>query len=869
MSARTPIRRVKGLTLGVAAFLFLGAHAASAQVNYRITPITIYGPESAGQCIPTTSWGPPINNQGEVAFTAQCRGAAGVVVLADGRILRIVHSVPQPTCDGCIQGVAGELSINDAGVVAFKAVASRDGRLRDRILTASASGVATVLTAETAGFDSLNWPQISNTGTISFGAGLDANGTRYGVFRIADSVLRVVADDTTPTPRGFTRPGPMSAINSSDQIAFWVSATGPGNGAVFRADTDGTMTTVWPTLTGSAFMSMNDRGVLGLIDGFGRVTTSDGLSTQVIADLTQSDFFTRFRTVSINNDGAIAFHADVRNPLYFVPTGIFTGPDPIRDKVIQVGDTLDDYRVFDIRVSEYDSINDLGQIAFAAAAHRASDNQTILGLYRADPAGSTSENPLLPINPPTRRPAPGAPPPVWRFPITIPDFRARLPTWIDPDAAVGYRYAMSGAGASNFSGVIVPEPLPNGDDTFEVVFGNQSAVLKAGVLFDLSAATGGAGVREFTIRGIDTTEALDPHNPVAFVTGLTFVSAFSGEVTMTPLLATPSDATGPVVTGMLTPAPNGEGWNNTNVAIAWSASDPESAITSGPTPASGMASVDGAGQIFRSTATNGAGLVSDGSVTVNLDKTKPALIAGISAGTKGSNGWFTSNVTVRFVCSDATSGVASCPSDQALTGQGVNTSSAQTATDVAGNASDASNTVSVNIDSVSPTLSITGVQDGGVYTLGQGNPGIQCGDATSGVESSSGNLTGGNANGVGTFTYTAVCTDKAGNLSRNSATFRVLYVFGGFLQPIPLPGSTFKGGSTIPVKFNVTNGAGVNMTTAVATVSVNGGPSLGTATYDGEHYHFNVRTKGLPLGPLTIGVRLDDGTVRSVSVTLK
>lgn len=237
-----------------------------------------------------------------------------------------------------------------------------------------------------------------------------------------------------------------------------------------------------------------------------------------------------------------------------------------------------------------------------------------------------------------------------------------------------------------------------------------------------------------------------------------------------------SDTTAPVVTGRLTPAPNGAGWNNTNVAIAWSASDPESDITSGPTPASATASVDGAGQSFSATATNGASLVGEGSVTVNLDKTKPAIIAEGFAGTQGSNGWYTSNVTVRFVCSDATSGVAHCPSDQALTSQGVNMSSAQTATDVAGNSSDASNTVSVNIDSVNPALSITGVTDGGVYTVGQVNPGIQCTDATSGVESSSGNLTGGNPNGLGTFTYSAVCADKAGNLSRHSATFGVVPV---------------------------------------------------------------------------------------------
>ncbi len=198
---------------------------------------------------------------------------------------------------------------------------------------------------------------------------------------------------------------------------------------------------------------------------------------------------------------------------------------------------------------------------------------------------------------------------------------------------------------------------------------------------------------------------------------------------------TPSDTTAPVVTGMLTPAPNADGWNNTNVAILWSASDPESGITSGPTPASATASVDGADQSFSATATNGADLVGDGSVTVNVDKTKPAIIAGVSAGTEGSNGWYTSNVMVRFVCSDATSGVADCPSDEALTSQGVNMSSAQTATDLAGNTSDASNVVTVKIDKTKPTISAVATTSPNAAGWYGGNATIHyiCADEDSGI----------------------------------------------------------------------------------------------------------------------------------------
>ena len=107
--------------------------------------------------------------------------------------------------------------------------------------------------------------------------------------------------------------------------------------------------------------------------------------------------------------------------------------------------------------------------------------------------------------------------------------------------------------------------------------------------------------------------------------------------------------------------------------------------------------------------------------------------------------------------------------------------------------------------------------------------------------------------------------------SSDFASIAITYVFGGFLQPIPLPVSTFKGGSTIPVKFRVLSAGGASVAHLVNTVSVNGGPSLGTAKYDadGEQYHFNLSTKGLPLGALTIKVSLGDGTSRSVVVTLK
>ncbi len=49
------------------------------------------------------------------------------------------------------------------------------------------------------------------------------------------------------------------------------------------------------------------------------------------------------------------------------------------------------------------------------------------------------------------------------------------------------------------------------------------------------------GLTEFQIRGIETSALLDPNNPLAFVTGLTFVGDGTFTGTMTPLETTVPD----------------------------------------------------------------------------------------------------------------------------------------------------------------------------------------------------------------------------------------------------------------------------------------------------------------------------------------
>ena len=76
-------------------------------------------------------------------------------------------------------------------------------------------------------------------------------------------------------------------------------------------------------------------------------------------------------------------------------------------------------------------------------------------------------------------------------------------------------------------------------------------------------------------------------------------------------------------------------------------------------------------------------------------------------------------------------------------------------------------------------------------------------------------------------------------------------------------------GQTIPVKFDLTDANGNPVTTAVATLSVNGQPAPSpTFAVNGQHYQDNLDTTGLPAGNLTLAVTLDDGTTHSITVAL-
>ncbi|QQG41414.1 MAG: chitobiase/beta-hexosaminidase C-terminal domain-containing protein [Candidatus Woesebacteria bacterium] len=179
-------------------------------------------------------------------------------------------------------------------------------------------------------------------------------------------------------------------------------------------------------------------------------------------------------------------------------------------------------------------------------------------------------------------------------------------------------------------------------------------------------------------------------------------------------VATPLDTTPPNTTIDSGPSENVP---STSATFAFSANETstfecklDGASFSTCTSTKSYSSLSQGSHTFQVRATDTAGNVDStpASQTWTVDTVAPTISAAVSAGTLGSNGWYTSDVTVHFTCADTGgSGIASCPTDQILSTEGSSVSStAQTATDNAGNTSALSNVVTVKIDKTGPTATL-------------------------------------------------------------------------------------------------------------------------------------------------------------------
>ncbi len=148
---------------------------------------------------------------------------------------------------------------------------------------------------------------------------------------------------------------------------------------------------------------------------------------------------------------------------------------------------------------------------------------------------------------------------------------------------------------------------------------------------DIPAGTGVARL-EYQLTGATTLPLTQVAGERAAVTianeGVTTVTFRAvdnaGNVSVTRTLPIRIDKTAPAVVTTATPPPNAAGWNNTDVAVSFAATDGGSGLVTA-TPQSVTLTGEGAGQVAQAVFTDRAGNSTTATYTANIDKSSPVL----------------------------------------------------------------------------------------------------------------------------------------------------------------------------------------------------------------------------------------------------
>jgi hypothetical protein len=281
----------------------------------------------------------------------------------------------------------------------------------------------------------------------------------------------------------------------------------------------------------------------------------------------------------------------------------------------------------------------------------------------------------------------------------------------------------------------------------------------------------------------------------------------------------PSDSTPPVIDYVLNPAsPDGaNGWYVSDVTLTWTVTEDESPGSLQKIGCVGQnITADQQETTYSCSATSDGGSATQVDVKIKRDATAPTITdAGFPFGTSGNNGWYKSAVTESFTASDATSGLTDCTSsftkDSGTAEGSAVTIASGTCSDNAGNTGTSVDSPAYKIDLSDPTnvAFVGGPADGGSYYFGSvpAAPTCTADDAVSGLDSCA---VSGYSSAVGSHTLRATATDKAGRTATATSSYTVLaWTLNGFYAPVDMNGvyNTVKGGSTVPLKFEMFAGA--------------------------------------------------------------
>ena len=313
-------------------------------------------------------------------------------------------------------------------------------------------------------------------------------------------------------------------------------------------------------------------------------------------------------------------------------------------------------------------------------------------------------------------------------------------------------------------------------------------------------------------------------------------------MTMQPAEA---DVIAPVTQASVSPDANANGWHIDDARVDLAASDVggagvkeiERSATGATTLPAAVTAGDAVEQVITAEGTTTLTFLARDlagnaeaaqSLDVRIDRTPPLLTTETDRAPNG-HGWFNTGVTVRFLASDALSGLASSSADQAVAAEGAAREVTGIASDLAGNLTAA--TAILNIDSTRPDVTIAAPGDGSVHLLNAAVvAAYSCSDGLSGIDTCVGSVADGAALDTsvpGTHAFSVRATDLAENERTAAVSYSVRYAFSGFLPPTVGSGAvtSVNAGRNVPVKYSLADANGVAIGNLQSFVSLDSAPA--------------------------------------------
>ena len=298
-----------------------------------------------------------INSSGDIPFVAVRTSSLGVYRTdPTGGAYSTLHEDPAPLPGTPGPAVTDTVSMSPNGNVTFSSIKNGVGALWRGTIDGSFSE----LRSGNGTFFNTRWPVVNDAGQVAVQMehrDLATQQLRRGIL-IFDAPGQSLVEIDSVIDRLNVAFQPKPRINASGQIAFALNS-------------DVSVPVFEPPNDGSGFV---ETIVIGAGVYVANATPfGHAFDLTLIAD--PSDGYTSFGELDINDAGTVVFEAGT--PMGW---GIFSGPDPAADKILQTGDEMDG-RLFSVVM--LGELNNAGQVSLLTSDYNTTDRE----VWRVDGVG--------------------------------------------------------------------------------------------------------------------------------------------------------------------------------------------------------------------------------------------------------------------------------------------------------------------------------------------------------------------------------------------------------------------------------------------------------------------------------------------------